>query len=593
MTLVQGLATFYESSQYPDRHALEAARIVSILVVEAGPMVTQGIEKWQVLHVAAEFSAQRAAVAASSAQLGSDAGFFNGFFGSFVSALLAMFTGATQIFFVVVLLSDRLRLFKDPVADARAWRTLVAHDAKNQDLSGNSLASQVCLESSGFMGNMITEINVYLGLDPTEFEMPAFRPGTVESVLCILVWTLCVMKELRSYWLMIQAIFWLPRAGLSKLGETVYLSRTRWWALMILYGLRTAISVLMLAGGILLLANTTSLVHMIVITAALPNLILHIDKQFFMAVMPMEIKTGIQRFKPFRIHYSRMHSQIETFVAVFLVIVVLMMSYSQVLVPLEQQRLDTKMELCGGQQAFVVAHNPASQLTYAMKSGDAPAYAAAVQAVEEHRFTSSASPASPSMVFTTAESFHSQAMRSMREEAALAPCWEEGNVTSATMNSAALALGFSARATCDELAASCHEASARLLRMTCGVTCGCSEPHSSPWYKVEAQGCSSACLASAISKAAVLPCQDVDKASSTWLDVWDQYVSVATEYLKAKRMTVDTAELLQTVETMKSEGCPRLLQQLEPATDAKWCEGHSDLFRPLAYLCPSSCGVCR
>lgn len=40
------------------------------------------------------------------------AGFFNGFFGSFVSALLAMFTGATQIFFVVVLLSDRLRLFK-------------------------------------------------------------------------------------------------------------------------------------------------------------------------------------------------------------------------------------------------------------------------------------------------------------------------------------------------------------------------------------------------------------------------------------------------------------------------------------------------
>jgi len=380
---------------------------------------------------------------------------------------------------------------------------------------------------------------------------------------------------------------------MSEMEGTLVLSCNRVWILISLYALRTIITVALLAGGIRLLGNTTSLLQMILITAALP-VILNIDKQFFRAVLPMEIKMGIQRFKPFRIHYSRLHSQIETFVAAFLVLAVLLVSYSEVVRVFEEGILDIKVQLCGGQQAFVVAHNPSSQLTYALQTGTSQG--AAVQAVEFYRYSSPSSPSSPSpwVILSSEESFHIQASRSMKEEAALALCWEEQtDAASSLLAAAALALKHNeSTASCQDLAQKCQEPSARLLRMACGVTCGCSEPHSSPWYKVEAQGCSSACLASASSTASVIPCQDMDKTNQTWQDLWDEYIPALSSFLTLSGN--ETTALLQTVQDMKSQGCSSLLQQpFEPATGAKWCDGHPELFRPISYLCPSSCGRCR
>lgn len=528
--------------------------------------------------------------------IGLEHSMFNGFFDFFVSAILAMVTAVTQILLGVALYAGWLRP-EVQVSDANSWRNLLAHDAKYVDLSGNSLATQACSAAySGFAGpagSMIQEINLYLGLSNEQFDMSTFRPGTIVCVLCILIWSLCVMKELRSYWLMIQAIFWIPRAAMSEMEGTLALSCNRVWMLISLYALRTSISLGLLGGGIRLLGNTTSLLQMILITAALP-VILNIDKQFFRAVMPMEIKIGIQRFKPFRIHYSRLHSQIETFVAVFLVLAVLLVSYSEVVRVFEEGILDIKVQLYGGQQAFVVAHNPSSQLTYALQTGTTQG--AAVQAVELYRYSSPSSPSSPWVILSSEESFQTQASRGMKEEAALALCWEEQTDTSSSQlarNAAALALKHNeTTASCQDLAQKCQEPSARLLRMACGVTCGCSEPHSSPWYKVEAQGCSSACLASASSTASVIPCQDMDKANQTWQDLWDEYMPALTDFLTLSGN--ETTALLQTVQDMKSQGCAFLLQQqFEPATGAKWCEGHPELFRPLSYLCPLSCGGCR
>lgn len=528
--------------------------------------------------------------------IGLEHSMFNGFFDFFVSAILAMVTAVTQILLGVALYAGWLRP-EVQVSDANSWRNLLAHDAKYVDLSGNSLATQACSAAySGFAGpagSMIQEINLYLGLSNEQFDMSTFRPGTIVCVLCILIWSLCVMKELRSYWLMIQAIFWIPRAAMSEMEGTLALSCNRVWMLISLYALRTSISLGLLGGGIRLLGNTTSLLQMILITAALP-VILNIDKQFFRAVMPMEIKIGIQRFKPCRIHYSRLHSQIETFVAVFLVLAVLLVSYSEVVRVFEEGILDIKVQLCGGQQAFVVAHNPSSQLTYALQTGTTQG--AAVQAVELYRYSSPSSPSSPWVILSSEESFQTQASRGMKEEAALALCWEEQTDTSSSQlarNAAALALKHNeTTASCQDLAQKCQEPSARLLRKACGVTCGCSEPHSSPWYKVEAQGCSSACLASASSTASVIPCQDMDKANQTWQDLWDEYMPALTDFLTLSGN--ETTALLQTVQDMKSQGCAFLLQQqFEPATGAKWCEGHPELFRPLSYLCPLSCGGCR
>ncbi len=406
------------------------------------------------------------------------------------------------------------------------------------------------------------------------------------------------MKELRSYWLMIQVIFFLPRSPLSSMGETLSLSCGRVWTLMALYALRTSISLLLLLGGILLLGSTTSLVQMILITAALP-VILNIDKQFFSAVMPQEIKSEIQNFKPFRIHYSHIHSQIETFVAAFLVMTVLLVSDSLLLGPMAQRKLDSKFELCGGQQAFVVDYNPDTQLTFAIRTPITDEGAVGVvQAVEEYKFSSVPFFAPSLMTFTTEERFSIQSLRSMKEEATLAACWEEdvslSNATLQTaLKAAALPLGSTEISTCEALAGKCNEGPGRLLRLVCGVPCGCTEPQSSPWYKVEAQGCAKACLAVANAKAEMpMPCEDVDKASEAWQDFCEEYIPAVSNFQNVENDTL--SGLQQTVQTMKSLGCPFLLQEeVETVTGSRWCMGHDDLFRPLRYLCPASCAVCR
>ena len=488
------------------------------------------------------------------------------------------------------------------MSDAQAWRSLLAHDTKYQDLSGNSLATRACLDSSGysgFGGFVLQEINLYLGLSATQFDMPAFRPGTVVCVLCTLIWSLCVMKELRSYWLIVQALFWLPRAPTSEMRDSsLYISCCRVWILIFLYAVRLTITLLLLGGGIRLLGSTTSILQMTLITAALP-VILNIDKQFFTSIMPMEVKLDIQQFKPFRVHYSRLHSQIETFIAAFLVFTVLLVSYSQVISGFEQAMLDIKLQMCGGQQAFVVAHNPSSQLTYALRTDGTDDVG--VQAVELLMVQ-----AAPNwLMVTTADSFQTESIRSMKEEAELTPCWEEHEELMETNSSqlartartaAAVALNYFLNESlvapsCQELAEKCHDPKARLLRLACGVTCGCSEPRSSPWYKVESQGCSSACLASAVSKAVALPCQDIEKTNETWLSLWDEYIPALSNLLKLSDN--ETLALLPQVQAMKAQGCPGLQQQVEPITGAKWCDGHPDFFRPFTYLCPSSCGGCR
>ena len=492
---------------------------------------------------------------------------------------------------------------QEQLADARLWRSLLAHDAKHLDLSGQSWAARVCRDSLGFWGHKLREINSYLGLQKDSLEAASgFRPGSVLCVLCIFIWSLFVMKELRMYWLTVQGIYWTPRSIESTAGETLKISCVRLWALISLYFLRASIVITGLFGGVLWLGKTTSWVEMIFMTSALP-MVLNLDKHVFAAIMPMEIKLGIQRFRPFKVTYSRIHSQVETFLAAFLVVTLLLVSYSQVINPMEQALLDMKLELCGGKLDFVAAFNPDTQMTLAMETAlDRPA----ARAVGDYIF-SSASPASPAsqpscMAFTQPRSFGAEESQSMREEANLAACWED-LMNSSEVNSsqeefllhrgaAALVLGLPKRLSCEEMAGRCQDPEARLLRLACGITCGCAASESSsPWYKVEAQGCSPKCL----QKATVNPVTCSNPIlNQTWYDLWDEYIPALSGFLQ-KDLTLDEthSQLLQTVEGMKSQGCAFLLTEpKERLTGKEWCAGHPDLFRPFTQVCPESCGLC-
>ncbi|CAK9069412.1 unnamed protein product [Durusdinium trenchii] len=523
---------------------------------------------------------------------------FNGFFDCFVSGGLALMTIIAQSLFLGILLSQ------EQLMEARLWRNRMAHDAKFMDLSGHSWAWRVCENFEGFWGSKLREINDHLALRPNDLEMTsAFRPGSVMCILCIFLWSLMVMKEVRMYWLTCQGLYWAPRSEESTEGRTVSVSSCRVWSLIFVYFLRTAIASALLAGGVLWLAKTTSLLEMMFMTAAFP-MILNIDKHVFAAIMPMEIKLGIQKFPPFQLTYSRVHSQMEAFLGAFLIATVLLVTYSQLIGPRESLFLQVKRELCAGHLDFVASYNPDTQLTYAMRE---MAEVPAVRAVEDYKFSSSSACSSGScwkpLIFTEARRFWLDTSRTMQQEAQKAPCWElssnESDATWALLRSSAarallVAPGETEAPSCEEMADRCLEPSARLLRLACGVTCGCTELKS-PWYRVEAQGCSSKCLAQSAPSLLNNPCDNV-VSNQTWNDLWDEYVPVLSGFLKRNLSQDETSaasQLQQSVQGMKSEGCGYLLKEpFEWHTGAKWCEGHPDLFRPFADLCPESCGLC-
>ncbi|CAJ1425658.1 unnamed protein product [Effrenium voratum] len=77
------------------------------------------------------------------------------------------------------------------------------------------------------------------------------------------------------------------------------------------------------------------------------------------------------------------------------------------------------------------------------------------------------------------------------------------------VKTAAATVGRQDATSCQELQDMCHRLDARLLRLVCGQTCECTDPFSSPWYKTEAQGCSSTCLRLARRNKPNNHCEDV------------------------------------------------------------------------------------
>eukprot|EP00913_Durusdinium_trenchii_P015995 g15032.t1 len=83
---------------------------------------------------------------------------------------------------------------------AQQWRRSVAHDHQNLDLASTSLVTRVCngdgaLIVSTRQATLLEHINSYLGLNVAAFEPEFFQPGVLLSVLCILLWSLCVYKD--------------------------------------------------------------------------------------------------------------------------------------------------------------------------------------------------------------------------------------------------------------------------------------------------------------------------------------------------------------------------------------------------------------
>ncbi|CAE7330108.1 unnamed protein product [Symbiodinium sp. CCMP2592] len=79
--------------------------------------------------------------------------------------------------------------------------------------------------------------------------------------------------------------------------------------------------------------------------------------------------------------------------------------------------------------------------------------------------------------------------------------------------------------------------------------------------------------------------------SDGWQAFWSLYPVVARAYFGEGAQANLEVVVAQTVERMLSAGREALIEfPTDAIMDVEWCEGMPDLFRPLAHLCPQSCG---
>ena len=151
----------------------------------------------------------------------------------FASALVFLNLGMQSAFSIILLtpafMGDE---FESKIQSAQLWRTSVAHDerwanvkwptdvlhicglhqtfrcraqqfpdaSRYMDLAGTSLVTRVCngdgsVILSTVQATLVEHVNSFLGMEKDEFTLPAFRPGILLCMLCIVLWTLCILKE--------------------------------------------------------------------------------------------------------------------------------------------------------------------------------------------------------------------------------------------------------------------------------------------------------------------------------------------------------------------------------------------------------------
>ncbi|CAK9053214.1 unnamed protein product [Durusdinium trenchii] len=446
-----------------------------------------------------------------------------------------------------------------------------------------------------------------------QFDLPVLQIGTLLCILCILLWSLCVYKEFRRISLALAGAVQIPRGRYTQFreGQFFVISWGRLSLLLFTYFTRIVVASVLLVAGIFWLARTVSTTELMLNAVAL-NAILDVDEFLFSGLTPMKFQHAIQSLAPMTLTYSKRRSQWESSVQCFMLFVTMWLPYAGLLRPLSVTMLEVKEELCGGNQTFVVSHSAESQITFGLVTasgrGNFEQLTVSEMAVREHKFRSPGeTPEAVYISFTSDEDlFGFDIARSMTETAALYPICLETDVLAMggslsndsgigggarlLLRQAAAVFGIADADNCTELREYCDDSHGRLLRYACGSTCRCTDPLASPWYRVPHQGCGLPCLALAASEQR--GCTDVSPQEAAWAKFWDDYPGVISMHFGTDiQSSAAFPAVNQTIQAMKTFGCSFLRQApLDFFTTASWCTGNSDLFSPVAQLCPESCG---
>jgi len=336
-----------------------------------------------------------------------------------------------------------------------------------------------------------------------------------------------------------------------------------------------------------------------------------------------------------KIQQSKRNNLVENFIFTALLIGALVVPFTLWLAPLSETMSDVKYEMCGGNRSFIVAFNPDTQQTVGRITRpigsiyDINATVPPVEvAVAEHIFADppnkTAGENEKYIDFTETEyAFQKWASQSMDDYASLYPiCLEqwmgEGNTKVDELGkgglfyswelhfrSAALGLGRPNATKCSDLSDLCELPQARLLRFACGLTCGCHLLKVNPFYRTRSQGCNQGCIQIVYGHDVIhglsdrkvdfeSSCTDIEPTHPAFSQWVDSYVDALSEYSAIdfesfKVVDVPSYKDFYLGVVVKTYGCSQL-RTYDALTNTEWCRGHPGLYRPMAWLCPETCG---
>ena len=223
------------------------------------------------------------------------------------------------------------------------------------------------------------------------------------------------VQEIRSVWLSLEATLQIPKARRTAFDNRTFLclSYGRYCLLLCSFAARAAIAAVLLVAGTLWLARTTSIEELMLNAVAL-HAILDVDEFLFACLTPIKMQHVIQSLEPIQVKYSRRRSQCETIAHFSLILTAVLLAYYILIAPLQSTMLEVKIELCGGNQSFVVSYNRDTQVTHGLvtasaKTRDDGQYSVSELAVMKHiGISAEAAPGYiPDSYLATGNIFHS------------------------------------------------------------------------------------------------------------------------------------------------------------------------------------------
>jgi len=525
-----------------------------------------------------------------------------------VSVLLNV---VVQTYIVVVLL--RSDSFNNPGAFAAKvpymdrWRFTVAHDYREMDASGSSLASRVCrndqsLSVAGGQANLLSEINAYLDGKNT---------GVMLCTACLFLFVVSVVKEVRLVLTLMHTLYLLPRGQtLVKDNTFVSISCFRLAMIQIFMLARLVVAVLLLWTGVVWLSQTSSTTDLILNAAAL-CFIMDLDEILFETTVPFRVQSVVRSFEPLRLHRPPFHMEaIFPLVSTLIIVAVAVLGLVE---PQVSQMIRVREALCSGLTDFVVTENPAgirvSRETQPFDNDTAAPhfFGFTRPAVDELR---NATPTEDSVFeysvwypLKKKDEFVAMATMGVAEMATEQVCadadvWADGLILTLFPSffvTVRYRTGLHSGKPLSEIPFRCAEYftfcdTTELLRLLCPVTCGCNNPVSGLLLSRRQRGCPSECEVQVLEALRSTACVDADVSQSTnWTRYWKEYSRQTTMQLPKGELRDSHAAW---VDLKIAGGCADASP--DPVAKFGFCDDEHQMFVGAGFasilgFCPATC----